>query len=223
MTDRRTVTRALLDSGIEQVGFASEENGLPRLEMMGGELCLNALLAYAGLVESKDAEILINDSSCIADASELRNEIRIALPFEAIEKGADLYVLFDTIGYCVSQDPLAAKNKTNLLKAATEKYQRPAFGYVHVGAWGIRPTVYVRGVGSLVDETACGSGSVAAYLYAFGANTGVVANIYQPSGQPITIKRLQGSKSTFQISAKVCEVGYTERQGEDYGTINPTL
>ncbi len=223
MRKRRAVTRALVGSGIEQVGFVSEENGLAKLEMMGGELCINALLAYARLLKSSGQEILIHDSSCVAAASQLHSEIRLALPFDAAKKGDDLYVLFDALGYCVSQDPLASKGKRRLLEAAAEEYQRPAFGYVHIGAWGIRPTVYVREVDSLVDETACGSGSVAAYLYAFGTNTGVVSNIYQPSGQPITIKRLSGSEPTFQISAKVCEVGYTKRQGDDNGTFNSAL
>ena len=46
VADRDKTSKKLLKS-VEQVGFVSTEATLPKMIMMGGELCINATLAFA--------------------------------------------------------------------------------------------------------------------------------------------------------------------------------
>lgn len=74
------------------------------------------------------------------------------------------------------------------------QYKLPAFGIIECRGNAITPHVYVVDTGSLVDESACGSGSIATSVV-----TGL-EEIIQPSGETIKVKR---SGDVFTVSAQV--------------------
>jgi hypothetical protein len=173
---------------VEQLGFVTGETK-SHLLMMGGELCINALLALASQLENETDILSTNNQNEIAYRNyDNKTRIEINLPHE-IE---DNVILLDGIGFvCAHADtPLSY-----LLNVYAQKYQRPAFGALVYDATGrIYPRIHVVQTDSTVDETACGSGSVAAHLI-----TGHT-DIIQPTGETITVL---SDGQTFYIEATV--------------------
>ena len=186
--NERLVKATELLSAVEQVGFVTDGER-PHLLMMGGELCINALLALASQLKNEIGILSTSNQSEITYRNyDNKTRIEINLPHE-IE---DNVILLDGIGFvCAHTDtPLSY-----LLNAYAQKYNRPAFGeLVYDAAGRISPRIHVVHTDSIVDETACGSGSVAAHLVT-GHN-----DIIQPTGGIIVV---HSDGETFSIEAAV--------------------
>lgn len=202
--DRLEVAQALLDqSSAEQVGFLEDEAAVPRLTMMGGELCINGLLAAATAMGERDG-VIIGPNELRVTFSKNEGLTSICLPLAYQKKSIDdqTVVLFDSIGYVVSSRAPILIGLKEELKDKCGVWNMPAFGYVQSYGNQIRPYVYVRDTDSLVAETACGSGSVAAYVTTDAGYAGSLVNMYQPTRQPIRIQRTN-QQNSFTISARV--------------------
>lgn len=180
---------------------------------MGGELCINATLALASTLPRLQGEIQL--STTIAQYVQAGSEttIEIDLPYRVV-RGNDGYatVLFRGIGYMVGINLEEARKLSKKLPGLCEEYRLPAFGLVAKDRGRIYPTVFVRGTNSLVNETACGSGSVAAYIaagkgsewYKPGDKEPEKVPIIQPTGEPIVVSGWRNSQAKlFRISARV--------------------
>ena len=192
VTDRKKIVNKLLKE-VEQVGFVSKKATLPVLEMMGGELCINATLAFASTL-GKSGELTTSGLKNPIPYSNLKNKTTIKIPVEYEKK--DNIILLDGIGYILfdtKDRPIATKEE---LSDLCKKYHLPAFGGIIFEGNRITPYVFVESVDSFVKETACGSGSIA-----FSILSGC-QNVIQPSGKTISVEK----KEFFEISAEVVEI-----------------
>jgi len=167
---------------VEQVGFVSNN----KLQMMGGEFCVNATLALAHQLR-KEGYLYTSGISNKIIYKNSKNKTKIKIPLN-YKKNNNL-VLFRGIGYiCIKKKPL----KNSIIKLAN-KYNLPAFGAIVYNKNKITPYIYVKQVNSFVKETACGSGSIAYSIFS-GFN-----KIIQPTGEIINIKL----GKLIEVSAKV--------------------
>lgn len=185
----------------EQVGFIEKtEQGGYRMEMMGGEFCGNASRSFGYLLcqmagrERQELEVEVSGASgrlkVTADQLEGTSQIDMPLPkgMEVLQIGPEetcQMVVFD--GICHLIVPGKPRGK-EFVEAALQKAREAC----PCGAWGIMflekdqmvPVVYVESTDSLVWESSCGSGSMAAAVYlSKEEKDGVFAyNLYQPGG-----------------------------------------
>lgn len=178
----------------EQVGFVEQsKTELPKLVMMGNELCINATLSLASQLGYRGSLIASGVTKPIKYENKNGNTyIRLKLPFKKIKN----IILLPGIGFlCTKTKPKVSKRY--LLQLAT-KYNSPAFGIIFYKENKITPYVYVKGTNSLFEETACGSGSIACSLV-----TGL-EEIIQPTGDRIYVKTY---RNKFTVGAKVVKIG----------------
>lgn len=176
-------------SKVEQVGFIKDKPKYS-LGMMGDELCINATLA-AGFAFGGEGRISI--SGRIACYKVGKNEVELSLPL-SYRREKNL-VIFEDIGYKLVGGNQAIDKK--YMKNLCFKYKLPAFGLVKFSDGSINPFVYVKQTDSLVNETACGSGSIALSILSGRQK------IIQPTGEFIRISR---SNNKFIVRAKVKEI-----------------
>lgn len=184
--DRLKISKDLLKS-VEQVGFINYS--AKSLEMMGKELCVNATLATAMLFGVNGE---LTSSKQTVSLQKQSDKVTAWLRL-AIEKPKPNIVLLNGIGYIFTDAPIGKANLASL----SERYKLPAFGSIVLTDNKIEPCVYVKDTDSCVDETACGSGSIAAFVL-----TGQ-KQIIQPSGGTIFVDKVNGK---FQITAEVQEL-----------------
>jgi hypothetical protein len=175
--------------GVDQVGFVSNGN-TPRLMMMGDELCVNGILALASTLESPRGIIY---------ASGVRGEIQ----YQQTEKGTCItfslpyqikgdVVIFEGIGFlCGTVDIEPTREE---FKQLAHQYKVPAFGIIEYDEKQIYPSIYVAKTNSLMRESACGSGSIAAHLV-----TGI-CHVVQPTGETIFVEH---TDNIFSVQATV--------------------
>ena len=170
------------DLRAEQAGFetAPQMGGAGRLEMMGGEFCGNAARSYGYLLWQEQ-----NRAAGPQPAGSLRIEISgSAQPLEVdcdLAEGTSfaqmplpevvLYtpercpmVVGEGITHVILQD---VDPDEDLIRRLVEEYgdRWDAFGMMFLKGDCLTPVVYVRGAGSLVYESSCGSGSLACAWY----------------------------------------------------------
>lgn len=194
LNDRQKISVKELQQ-VEQVGFIEKNTELPTLTMMGNELCVNATLAFAKLLESKRGKILTSGLPgpvSYRNSGELTSATFTLAP--KIIRSRNI-VLFDGIGY-VCDDSAGIPTETYLADLAQE-FKKPAFGVARYQGASLQPYVYVDQIKSVVAETACGSGSIALNLIT-GAN-----DITQVTGQRIRIER---NGNQFTVTAKVVKM-----------------
>ena len=194
----------LATGDVEQVGFVSSENGAMYLTMMGNELCINAALALASVGGSSGKFFTRGIDYLVSYANEDTSTIEPRPPF--MRQGAPITtielrllfkqeaetIVFDGIGYsCFSRETTVTKAQVISL---AKRYKLPAFGIIECRGNSITPHVYVAETGLLIDESACGSGSIAASIV-LG-----VEDVIQPSGETINVKR---TGNNFTVSAPV--------------------
>ncbi len=196
---------------VEQVGFLETiDSGQLGLKMMGGELCINALLAAAYSTGESDGE-LVSELGSRVKYRQMNQQVSIELDIPSdVERNymgtTDAIVVLGLIGYVVTKNrPRTTRLESELAIMAT-KLNLPAFGLVWLSPRGIVPYVYVCATSSCVSETACGSGSLAAYLTSDAGVAGVACDIFQPTGSPITIRRDRLNANRYEIAATVSEV-----------------
>jgi len=181
---RQSVSKQLLKY-TEQVGFV---NG-SKLEMMGGELCINATLAFASTLNKK-GQLYASGINSPIDYINYANKTAINLPLKY--KRAGNIILFEGIGFIITKKKIGRK----VLSKLCRKYGLPAFGVIDYNKNSIFPYVYVKKTSSFVKETACGSGSIAFSIFSGKRK------IIQPTGKAIYVKLEKEIKVSAQVSEK---------------------
>ena len=182
---RGAVTAALMDR-CEQVGYLTaprDPRARARLQMMGGEFCGNASMATAAWLASggdagdgRETEMLLEVSGaeslvpCTArrEGEAWRASAGMPLPRAAEELeilGIPLSaVFFPGMAHLIYEGaPLTRERAEELIRAAAERLSEPAVGLMQwrEAEGRMTPLVLVRESGTLVWETACGSGTTA--------------------------------------------------------------
>jgi len=187
--NKKSIVKKFLKE-VEQVGFVSGD----RMSMMGGEMCINATLAFASTLD-KGGELFTSGIDKPVKYINSKDVTKVNLPLSY--RILDNVVLFDGIGFvCIDKKSKARVTKKFLVGLADE-YGLPAFGAIVYEGNEIVPYVYVKGVDSFVKETACGSGSVAYALFSG------FSEIVQPTRESLSIKI---KKDKVVVSGEVKEI-----------------
>ena len=169
---------------VEQVGFVSGN----KLEMSGGELCINATLAFASTLKQKGILYTSGVKEPILYENKVNNTtIKIPLKYKKERN----IILFEGIGFICSN---RLKPTKSILKFYCNKYNLPAFGLIKYNQVNITPYVYVKAINSFVKETACGSGSISYNIFSGRKR------IIQPTGKIIKVNI---KKDKIFVSAEV--------------------
>ncbi len=182
--DRERVTGALIQKS-EQVGYLMPPRHQPsagRLRMMGGEFCGNASMAAAAfllkdaLAEGEERRLLLEVSGaeqpvpCLIrrEREGWTGTVDMPLPEEIRELNLDGEVftavrLPGILHVIDRQENRTGEEAETLLRKAASVFPDPALGLLR---WReeteeMTPLVYVRDSGTMVWESACGSGSTA--------------------------------------------------------------
>lgn len=158
--------------------------------MMGRELCINAILAFASTLKKKGRVYASGINKPIKYENK-ENKTTIKIPLKYKQQGN--IILFKGIGFKITNNKTDKKS----VKKLSEKYNLPAFGIINYSKNKISPYVYVKKVNSFVKETACGSGSIAFSIFSG------FKSIIQPTGKPIYVEI---NKKFIEVSSKVSEL-----------------
>ncbi len=188
---------------VEQVGYVSCREEIPKLTMMGNELSVNGTIAFASSL-GDEGELLtsgLENSRVLYSNQKNKTTVRLPISPKLIDNNI---VLLKGIGYLIQKKSASTRNFKNQAKKYCEKLALPAFGLIEYAENRIYPTVYVKETDSLVKETACGSGSIA-----FSKYSGY-SEIIQPSGEKISVI-INEKQNLVTVSAKVKEINYQDQ------------
>lgn len=182
-----SIARQILDTDktIEQVGFLENpENSAAavRLQMMGGEFCGNATRTAAYYWSMKTGlnsfKIEVSGFPGLLNASVENDKVELELPGEFFQKinyegtGPDKMAIIDLLGirFVTQTSEKSLEQARKLIEKCSADF--PAVGVLYVGNLtaspiSIDPIVWVRETDTCYNETACGSGSIAAAIAAF--------------------------------------------------------
>ncbi len=219
---------ARLMAECEQVAYleaARDPRARARIRLMGGEFCGNAAMASACYLAERDGigagEVLLEVSGAEGpvrcgvrkgeDAWEGSAEMPPVLGAEALraEGHALTAVRMEGIRHFIAEGPLPNREGSEaLLRRLAEHIPEEAAGLLR---WNrergeMRPLVLVKGSGTLVWETACGSGSAAVgALEALRRGDGETETaVRQPGGEIRARVRVRdGRPETVVISGRV--------------------
>ena len=216
--DRARVAAEIIAPGhleAEQAGYVDTAAPVPRLDMMGGEFCVNATRAFAALL-AEEGKLSPESGGLggIVSVSGMPERLRVrvrrlaahcfesavlldlpqAPPLENVAPGICL-VRVPGIAHLVldaAAHPLPADKDrdTAALFARFGLLGEDAAGciWLHREPSGLRitPFVWVRGTGTTYAETACGSGTLAASIVCRGVyGDGGELSLMQPGGEPL--------------------------------------
>ena len=185
------------DAVIEQVGFVLPEGRSFRLEMMGGELCVNAARSAASwwLNEKDEREVKFNISGIDRQITAKKDKATVVLLMpgslvvscSAVTDGH--LVVLQGISYIIR----TKKDIDPATLVRTYYNNAPAFGIITVEKQAenilkITPAVWVKDTATFINESACGSGSVAACVPFLNETAGRKFQVEQPSGHIYEIK-----------------------------------
>lgn len=195
---------------VEQVGFVNLDLNDPELMMTGNEFCGNGTRATAHQVLAGQAgEILITVSGVanrlragVDEAGNAWAQMPIYAETNRISERANgrTVVEMEGITHVVMEDiyPEATPEELKQLAFSILRQEGLDSSMAAAGVLfltrtesGIqmRPVVWVRDIGTLFYESACGSGTTAVgLLEAYKAGESINLPIIQPSGMPINIK-----------------------------------
>lgn len=196
---RKNLISALLRE-VEQVGFTTTRTDPPQLEMMGGEFCINASLAFASTLglSGRIAVSGLGHAPTFCNQNG-RTSITLELGWERREN----IILMEGIGFMLLPQASSLPVGRDELARLCTRFARPAFGAIFFAGNAITPFVHVADIDSFVPETACGSGSVAYSIF-----SGISA-VVQPTGQSIMVRKLgkapshESGHELFEITAEV--------------------
>ena len=217
------------DPDVEQVGFVDATRC--RLDMMGGEFCLNATRSLAvfllqrGLLREHEAGVFTGRVSVSGATDLLEVQVKsvgeewiaaVTLPFENVPSIVALdpgVVLVDLpgIAHLVLDGnrfgPAFGKEAAHQSLQRFHLLDREAAGCINLTESGglkkIAPYVHVAQTGTIVAETACGSGTLAAYfaccsgMLHFGSEERMLFR--QPSGGFISVEPGCSSESRLRV------------------------
>lgn len=200
----------------EQAGYVNIEKNL--LEMAGGELCVNATLAFAALLQlrrEKVAEVEIASQKINVEVKGKKPEWLVWAEFEPkvtmLESEAACVVHLAGITHILLQNNNLPDDATALQLAADVKMNhnlqdKPAVGVVWWKKTGsilaIKPVVSVPKANTCNLEQACGSGSLALALHLGDGSY----KIQQPSGEIIKIN-VAGNKAAIECPVRLLAFG----------------
>ena len=228
--DEGEITARLMRES-EQVAYLeppAEPGALAHIRLMGGEFCGNAAMAAAGwLVRDRlrpglEMTVPIGVSGAegvlfcrirgLEDGFEGTVEMPRVLSVRPAEAGGERLaeVRMEGITHLIREErePLEKEKAEALLTAFAEKSGAAAAGLMdrNPETGFMRPLVYVRGSGTLVWETACGSGTAAVgALEAWRRGSGTAAaRVAQPGGTLVAeASAEQGTVTEVRITGKV--------------------
>ena len=234
--ERKDVTAYLMNR-CEQVGYlmASEKPGaLARLQMMGGEFCGNASMATAaflarenGLGEGEETVITLEVSGMgnllpcsvrhVHDGWRGTIDMPLIRTVEEIridEEKLIAVTLPGMIHLIMEGTETERKRAEILIRKAAGIIQAPAIGLLQ---WEEKtqtmiPLIYVRESGTLVWETACGSGSTAiAGWKALQTGESKQMSVSQPGGiLTVDVEMKDKTFQTIRLTGNI-QIGETER------------
>lgn len=198
---RPALSRAIMDQGrAEQVGFAAPPRlgGDCRIEMMGGEFCGNAVRSY-GFLRKNGAETLAVEISgatapvpvtvdALQDAAFADMPLPLGVDWLSVQ--GKQYPLIQCQGIChllaleQTPDPAFLEEARPMLN----RLEQEAWGIMFLSGQKLTPAVYVKSTDSLVWESSCGSGSVAAAWYLSGQNPTENRFCFQEPGGEISVE-----------------------------------
>lgn len=208
------------DKEVEQVGFI-EKSAAPgihfRLQMAGGEFCGNAARSAAFLHHHLNGvEEIVMEVSGLEEP--VRAQVKdgvsaVYLPanfFINIENTPEGHGVVDLLGIRHVVVPGVGTDDGHHEILGRHKADKPAVGVIYLQeekeTFTITPYVWVRETNSLIKETACGSGSVAAAIVCKRNNTTQdIFPIKQPSLEDILVDF--SSKDYIRLSGKVKHLG----------------
>lgn len=220
--ERAGIARTLMSSpyvGGEQVGYLTlaPVSGIDaRLDMMGGELCVNGLRSAATVVASQTAKTNLRLASSGTDevfefvsvpqkgAYYTSITLNLNPRIKLLTEGT-LLVHLDGISHLLCEfAPEATVESLNVFAELRQRYDSelamlPAFGIIpfqrRKDGYEIFPVVYVRETDTVIPETGCGSGSVALALSMTEGNGS--CSVFQPSGCPYQVDVTREAKRTL--------------------------
>lgn len=204
---------------IEQVGYfetPTNPRAVCRLQMMGGEFCMNATrsAAYYYAKQHGLTKMLVeaSGSSELIEVEVDGNMTHITLPgaFYLKSRQKDGYTVVDLAGirHLITEGNFDESSARTLIDSNKDDYE--AIGVIYTSTEGenifIDPLVWVRGTDSFVRETGCGSGSIAASIATHQKNVSTVRfSVMQPSGEAytITLDPMKDGFKTIKLSGIV--------------------
>ena len=193
------VSREIMASNpeIEQVGFVLSGAGPLRLQMMGGEFCVNAASSAAShwLNEKNIDEVKFTVSGFDQEITAQKSDqlISLSMPGSLV---VGCTVVFD--GFLVELQGISylvtTKKDLDADSLVRAYYNSsPAFGIIFLeknsyASLKIEPTVWVKETGTFVKESACGSGSIAACIPFRDPSKNEIFFVKQPSGHRYEIR-----------------------------------
>jgi diaminopimelate epimerase len=191
---------------IEQCCYVTEpvnQEAIARVEMFGGEFCVNAarsvvkLLAKprgTGLIEVSGAQQPLQFALNKKEVTLYTPGLKMRYPMISIPEGVLVYL--EGIVQLVVVDEITPPNLHEILEKLLKDKRYNLASEKCVGVSFYNPTtgradfcVWVREVETIFDETACGSGTCAiGIVQAAAARTSVTLPVIQPSGETITAK-----------------------------------
>ena len=221
----------------EQVGFETSPvmGGAGRLDMMGGEFCGNAARSYGYLLWKEIQEkqegkqethgetagnILMEISgsphplSVYCDLAEGSSYAQMPMP-TAIEYSPEGFplVISEGITHMILEDMEPDQDLIRrLVDSCGQKWD--AFGIMFLKGEELIPVVYVAAAGSLVYESSCGSGSLAAawYLERKVARDGLSSYSFQEPGGTIRVDLLR--EKDGRVSGRMGGALFLEKETE---------
>ncbi len=242
---RACVAKAIMSPlhiGAEQVGYVRLAD-TPRLDMMGGEFCLNAARAFA-LVLAREGMLRRQGIALAGDVevSGMENHVPVRVhlarktPFveacvsfvelpapEVCKGGLSLLRLPGIVHILLEETPptehalaaLCAKQRT---LCGVEREDAVGSIWLERGGQGLNifPAVWVRETGTLCRETACGSGTLAVAIAEHARSGETRFSIVQPSGCVFTV-RMEQVDATWNVwvgsAVHMTARGYTDLSG----------
>lgn len=212
---KKIINKMLLDKylEVEQVGFLS--NRVNRLEMAGGEFCMNATrcavyeyakknrdkieISVSGtnkkiigkVLSDNKVEVKLNIGKNIDDLIEVKNDF-IFIKIDGIlivvlnEEKSKKYIRK------LRENEEIAKNEIKQLMIKEIDVNEKAIGMMLLESVSnkvkINPVVWVKDIDTVFYETACGSGSLGIAIYNYFKNKERKMELIQPSGYCINIE-----------------------------------
>lgn len=197
------------DPSIEQVAFYETANGLPRMQMAGGEFCGNATRSFAcllkelnpdkssfefavsGFDEKINAEVVVEEDGnffCSAQFKGLKGKITErhlrGKTAKVIDLGGIIHIMIGEDDFPINENSIKDDMKSIKDELGID-HDAVGVLWVRETEQGIymRPVVWVRGIDTCFDETSCGSGTIAIALTK-KQNTAVI----QPTDEKIEVK-----------------------------------
>ena len=214
---------------VEQVGFLSNKTN--RLEMAGGEFCMNATrcAVYEYSKENKN-EIKISVSGTNKELiGRLLSDNKVEIKLDICKNIENLIEVINDITYVkidgiliaifdeekskkyirkLKENEEIAKNEIKQLMIKEIQSEEKAIGIMflekNLGKIKINPVVWVKDIDTVFYETACGSGSLGTAIYNYFKNKEEKIELLQPSGYEITIELC--AKGNFIENARISGV-----------------